>query len=331
MTDLLTWLREAFMQNVGTKLLSLLLAVLIHVVVQRDSVRESVVDVPISVVGVAKGQVFTGDVPEEAKLRVRGRWGGIRELQADRSARLVIDVGQFRSGERFVFDHRTVEQQLPSRHVEVLGVDPPSIEVRLELLEQKQLPVEPMVSGEPAPGLRLAVHGVKAEPAHVDVSGPTSELRNLRAVRTVPFDLAAAENDIHTTVRLAAPAGHHVRLSIEEVMLDVKLEELAVMRMLANQPVAVRGCPPDSRCALEPAEVSVRVEGLSRAVNAFLARPPDNLVYADVGAALQQGQRAVPLSVNAVKGLVLTPEPAVARFSLAGESPAALPGPATGH
>lgn len=329
MTELLIWLREAVTQNVGLKLLSLLLAVLIHVVVQRDSVREAMVAVPITVVGVAKSQVFTSDLPEEAKLRVRGRWGGIRELQADRTARLVIDVAQFRSGERFVFDHRTVEQQLPSRHVEVLGVDPPSVEVRMELLEQKQLPVEPVVSGDPAPGLRLAVGGVTAEPARVDVSGPTSEMRTLRAVRTVPFDLAGTDNDIHTTVRLAAPPGRHVRLGVEEVMLNVKLEELPVSRMLANQPVAVRGCPADSRCVVEPPEISVRVEGLSRAVSTFLARPPDNLVYADIGAALQQGQRVVTLSVNAVKGLVLTPEPGIARFNLTIDNPSAIPAPAT--
>lgn len=325
MKDLLRWIREALTQNLGFKLLSILLAVLIHVVVLRDSVRETTVEVPLAVVGVPKGQVFTGDVPDVAKIRVRGRWGGIRELLADRSARIVIDTSAYRNGERFVFEHRAVEQQLPSRHVEVLGLDPASVEVRLEPLEQRVLPVDVSLTGEPAPGFRVTPRDVKVEPTRVTVSGPLSEIRGLHTLRTAPYDLSGADADVHAAVRISPPPGHHVKLPIEEVTLDVRLQELPVVRSLAGQSVVVRGCPPQSRCLLEPAEVAVKVEGLVRAATAFLAHPPDNLVFADVSHAVANGERTVTLSVNLVKGLSLTPEPAVAKFSLLSEVPAPAP------
>ncbi len=325
--DLLRWLRETVTQNIGLKLLSLLLAVLIHVVVQRDSVRETTVEMPVAVVGVPKGLVFTGDLPEVAKIRVRGRWGGIRELLSDRTARIVIDTSAYRNGQRFVFEHRAVEQQLPSRHVEVLGLEPASVEVRLETLEQRNLPVEVSLTGEPAPGFRVGAR--KTDPPRVTVAGPASELRGLKSVRTTQYDLSGAEADIHAAVRLALPLARHTKVNVEEVMLDVRLEELPIVRTLTGQPVSVRGCPPASRCLLEPGEISVRVEGLARAVNAFMARPLDNLVFADVGPAVQRGERTVALSVNLVKGLSLTPEPAVAKFSLLSEVPAPAPAPAT--
>jgi hypothetical protein len=323
--DLLRWVRESLTQNVGLKLLSLLLAVLIHVVVQRDSVRETTVEIPVVVVGVPKGQVFTGDLPDVAKIRVRGRWGGIRELLADRSARIVLDASPYRNGERFVFEHRTVEQQLPSRHVEVLGLDPASVEIHLEPLEQRALPVDVSLTGEPAPGFRVTSRDLKVEPARITASGPVSEIRGLRSLRTLPYDLAGADADVRTTVHLAPLAGRHVKLTAEEVTLDIHLEELPIARSLAAQAVVVRGCPPRSRCLLEPGEVSVKVEGPVRAVVAFLAHPPDNLVFADVGNAVAGGERTVTLSVNLVKGLTLTPEPAVAKFSLLSEVPAPAP------
>jgi len=321
MTDLLHALRTFATENIGLKLLALLLSILIHVVVQRDSVRETEVDLPITVQNLPKGQVFVGALPETVKVRVRGRRGGIRELLADRTAKVVLDLGAYRDGERYVFEQDVVEQQLPSRHVEVLGVQPASIDVRLEAMEERTVPVEPTVQGEPAAGFRVLPKGVRAEPARVRVSGPASQVRRILAVRTAAVDLAGTEADLRQTARLLPPAERHVRLSAEEVTVEVNLEEQSVSRALAAQPVAVRGCPNTSRCLLEPADVELRIEGLVRAVNALLAKPPEGLVFADVAGPIDRNERQVRLGVLAIKGVLVTAVPAVAKFSLLSEIP----------
>lgn len=319
--DLLRSIREAFTRNTGLKLVSLLLAVLIHIVVQRDSVREAEVEVPLALVNTPPGQVFVGSLPESVKVRVRGRWGGIRELLSDRTSKIALDLSEYRDGERFVFEQRVVAQQLPSRHVEVLGVEPAALAVDLEPLAEKVVPIDVTVSGEPAPGFRVGPRSLRVDPPQVTITGPATEVRKIRTVRAAPIELAGTEHDLRVSVRLLPPADRHVRLSQDEVTVQVSLEELEVARTVPAQAVVVRGCPPDSRCVLDPPEVNLRVEGLVRAVTAFVSRPPDNLVYADVAAALQRNERSVRLNVHSIKGLTITPTPAVAKFSVLGEIP----------
>jgi hypothetical protein len=319
MSGLLMWWREAFTQNLGLKALSVLLSVLIHVVVQRSTIREDVVEVSVMVAGVAKERVFVGELPDTLRVHVRGRMSEIRalrELLADRTRKVRADVSAYRTGERLVFDHRMVEQQLPSRHVEVLAVEPASLEVRLDQLDRRMVPVEAVLAGEPAPGMGIVPRSLRAEPARIEVAGPQGELRLLKSIKTAPVDLAGAETDLRTSARLVPPASGHVTLTLDEVTVTVALEEQAVGRLLSQQPVAIRGCPVGARCSLEPAEVAVRIEGNARAVAAFVAHPPDNLVFADLAVALQRGDREVVLRTHPVKGVQLTIEPGVAKFTV---------------
>ena len=313
---LLGALKHLVMHNFGLKVLSLLLAVLIHVVVQRESVREAVVDLPISIINVPHGQVLAGSVPEVVKARVRGRWGGIRELLTDRSARIVVDAGVHRSGDRYVFKQRAVTEQLATAHVEVLAVEPAWLDLRFEALDRRNVPAQALIIGDPAPGFRVITASTRVDPAKVEVYGPASQVRKLEALRTAPVDLAGTDHDLHLAVRLQGPPGHALHMTPEEVTVDVHLEELNIERTLARQPVVARGCPPQSRCTLEPAEIDLKIEGPTRAVSALVAHPPDNIVFADLSAPAARGDHSLRLEVHAVKGLTITPWPAVAKFSI---------------
>ena len=99
------------------------------------------------------------------------------------------------------------------------------------------------------------------------------------------------------------------------------LEEQPVGRVMAQQPVSIRGCPSGARCSVDPAEVTLRLEGNARAVASFVAHPPDNLVFADLGPALQHGEHEVPLRTHPVKGVQLTIEPGIAKFSVTHDGP----------
>jgi YbbR domain-containing protein len=324
MNGLLTWTREALTQNWGLKGLSLLLSVLIHVVVQRSTIREDVIEVSVSVVGVSKDRVFTGELPEMLRLHVRGRMSEIRDLRellADRTRKVRADVSAYRTGERLVFDHRMVEQQLPSRHVEVMAVEPASLEVRLDTLDHRLVPVEAVLAGEPAAGMAVVPRSLRTEPTRVEVTGPQGELRLLKSIKTAPVDVTGADTDLRAVVRLVTPPAGHITLAVDEVTVTVALEEQPVGRVLSQQPVSIRGCPSGARCSIEPAEVTLRLEGSARAVSGFVAHPPDNLVFADLGPALQRGEREVPLRAHPIKGLQLTVEPGIAKFTVTHDGP----------
>lgn len=314
--------RALLTENFNLKVLSVLLALLIHLVVQRDSVREFAVDVPIGVANVPADKVFVGDLPEQVEIRVRGRWRGIRELLTDRARKLICDLGTYRDGERFAFDHRWVTEQLGARDLEVLAVSPSAIDVRLENLARRKVKVEVSTTGNPASGFRVGPRGLSFKPEMVEISGPASVIRRITRLRAAPVDLTGADSDLRVRTRLMGIAGRQVKMSTEEIDVQVKLKEQELVRTLPARAVVVRGCPEGLRCPLEPADASVQVRGLARAVRSFLETPPDNLVFADMAPAIEAKERTVQLRTPPVKGLTLTVVPAVAKFRLLGEIPA---------
>ena len=315
-------IRAFFADNLSLKVLSLLLALLIHLVVQRDSVREFSIQMPLGVSNVPEGQVFVGDLPEQVQIRVRGRWGGIRDLLTDRARKLICDIGTYRDGERFPFDHRWVGEQMATNGVTVLSVRPSAIDVRLEPLATRTVKIQVSTTGKPAEGYRIAANGLSFKPRTVDVSGPANIVRRIRRVRAAPVDLQGADTNLRVRTRLLGVAGKHVRMSVDEVELKVKLDEHMVKRKLAPKPIVVRGCPQGMRCLLEPAEVVLTAHGLVRAVTALMKAPPDNLVYADLAPAINRKQRRVRLLTHVVEGVTLTMRPPVVRFRVLGEIPA---------
>ena len=315
-------LRALITDNLNIKVLSLLLALLIHLVVQRDSVREASIDVPLGIANVPTEMVFVGDLPEQVQLRVRGRWRGIRELLTDRARKLICDIGTYRDGERFVFDQHWITEQLGAEGIEVLSVRPAAIDVRLEALATRKVPVQVSSTGDPAPGFGVGPRGLTFKPRHVEIPGPASVVRKITRVRAAPVDISGADSDLRVRTRLLGIAGRHVKLSTDEVEVQVKLEEHQLVRTLPPRPIVVRGCPEGMRCILKPAQAAVQVSGLTRAVRSLIDKPPDNLIFADVGPAIERKERRVKLRAHPVKGLTLTTDPAVAKFQLLGEIPA---------
>lgn len=159
----LQWLKQTLLNNIGLKLISVGLALLLQIVVQHDSVRDSEVELRLQLVNLPKGLLFVGVAPPALKVRVRARWGTIRELLADHNTTLTADLGQYRDGERYIFDLTAIRQQMLPLRVEVLAVEPPSLDVRLDKRASKMVPVEATLTGEVAVGFHLNPQGIVIE------------------------------------------------------------------------------------------------------------------------------------------------------------------------
>ncbi len=304
-----------FAVNPQLKVVSLVLAVGIQLAVQRSSVQDVTLTLPVQMVGVPAGQAYVGSLPDRVRLRVRGRRVALAELEANVSKKLSIDLTSYRDGERYVFEPRALSQLPPLMAVEVVAVEPASLDVRLEALETRTLPVEIVLSGQAAPGFRVSSRNAQLQPDSVRVSGPASRLRHWTAVRTLPIDISGADKDMQVHAHLAG-GDERVRFEPDEVAVKIRVEEAELARVLANQPVVIRNCPPNSRCSIDPSEVNVKVEGLAAAVRAFVDAPPENLLVADLTHPLRSGDSSVKIEVHTVRGLMLTPAAAFAKFSV---------------
>lgn len=316
MNSLWASLRGLLLDNLGTKVLALVVALGVQVVVHRDTVREAELSARLRLGGVPAGQVFVGAPPETAKLRLRGRRVALAELKGINNLEIPVDISGYRDGDRLVIDPRAIERSLPVRALEVGGIDPPAIDVRLEALQTKMVPVEATYAGEPGPGFRANPKQALVEPAQVQISGPASALARATVVRTLPVDLGYAEKEFAATVRLQSLGAALLVAKPDEVRVTVKLEETDMTRTLVGVPVMMRNCPSGAQCSIDPPEIALRLEGPGQAVRRMVAKPIDSLAYVDFAQAPAAVDGQLKIATAASRGVSLTPMPAVAKFSV---------------
>jgi YbbR domain-containing protein len=108
-------------------------------------------------------------------------------------------------------------------------LDPPTVHVTIPVYTDKEtrtLPVNPLVTGSPAAGFRVAA--VEVEPLVTQVEGDGEQLSDLTAADTMPVSIAGATRSVTTEVALALPAG--VTSSTATVKVVVSIEPVTETR-----------------------------------------------------------------------------------------------------
>jgi YbbR domain-containing protein len=189
-------MRKWILHNLGLKLLSVFLAIFLWVVVLGEQKVDVTLNVPLTL-----------NIPTTLMLR---------EVTFNEPP------GKLAEGENFI-PIREDMVRVP-RGIQVVDVVPHRIRVVLEALSEREIEVSPRVEGVPAAG--FVVRRVISVPARVWMSGPTSEIRRLTQVRTLPVSLSGQMRSFSAQV-LLEPVGPLIRIQdgapiIVEVEIDAK-------------------------------------------------------------------------------------------------------------
>ena len=110
----------------------------------------------------------------------------------------------------------TVAVTLP-QGVKLIEVQPNRIPINLEAVEEKDVDVKVVLSGNLAPGYEL--YSASALPAKIRVRGPASFVRALESVETDPIDIAGRDKDF--TARQVPVGVSHQKASVLNTVVDV--------------------------------------------------------------------------------------------------------------
>ena len=140
---------KRWLSNLGSALLALVLAVLVWVVAVREEYPRAQFGQPVSVSrsGLPENLSLFGDTLNEVRVEIRApkaRWPDLRA----RDFTAWVDLTGLKSGEYDV----PVQVSPPDPQVQIMGVDPPVIRVRLEERKQKIVPVHVNIMDAPAFG-----------------------------------------------------------------------------------------------------------------------------------------------------------------------------------
>lgn len=196
-----TWVLE----NLGLKLLSLFLAVFLWAVVLGEQKVEVTVNEPLEF-DIPQNLFLANDPGDTVEVRLRGPKTLVTSLTA-REVTMSQPPVTLVEGENII-PIRDDMIRVP-RGVQVVGVNPQRVRVVLEAATEREIEVSPRVEGSPPDG--FVVRRVTSVPLRVRMVGPTSELRRITRVRTLPINLTGQTASFSARV-LLEPVGRRVRV-----------------------------------------------------------------------------------------------------------------------
>lgn len=205
------------LDNLGLKLLSVVLAVFLWAVVVGEQKIEVTMNVPLTIGDVPRSLVMLNEPPDTLEVRVRGP----KTLISTLSPTEIVPEGLPKSwveGEN-VIPIRPDMLRAP-RGIEVVEVTPHRIRVVLDAVVDREVEVSPRIEGAPARG--FAVKRVTVSPPRIRVTGPRSELRRLTRIPTVPINLDGRDASFSTRAMLE-PVGRQVR-ALDNTPITVAVE-----------------------------------------------------------------------------------------------------------
>ncbi len=187
-----------WLSRLGSGLLALALAGIVWVVAVQEEYPRQQFTQPIAVsrTGLAEDLTVFGDILNEVRIEVRAPKGRWPNLQA-RDFTAWVDLSGYDVGEHSV----PVQVLPPDPQVEVTGVTPPVISVRLEQLKERSLSVLVNIMDAPAFGYTSAAAVVT--PTLVSVTGATSWVDQVATV-SADFYLGSARTSVERTLRVEA-------------------------------------------------------------------------------------------------------------------------------
>jgi YbbR domain-containing protein len=273
------FLVRAFVDELPLKVLAMVLAVTLFVLVRNDKDSSSGAYVKI-VYKLPEDRVLVSDPPTEVKVAARGPWTQLQHLERTLEP-IHVDLTHIKGG-----DVRLDEDMLHlPEGVRAASISPSEIHVEFEPRVVREVPIQPLLEGEPAEGYRVAK--VTALPSVVRVDGAKSAIEAIARAPTRPLRVAEARHPVEAEVPLEPPPLHtrfpdlstvHVRADVQPAMVERSFEDVPVHVLgLARMEAAVE--PPALRLTLRGPSVlldSIAPKDVSLNVEASLidTRPP---------------------------------------------------------
>jgi YbbR domain-containing protein len=219
-----------FVEELPIKILSMVLAVTLFVLVRNDKDATSGAYVKV-IYTMPEDRVLVSDPVSEIKVSVRGPWTKLQHL--DRSLEPIhIDLTRVHTPD-VRFDEDAIKLPMGVR---VASIVPSEVHVEFEPRVQRDVPVQPILEGQPAEGYRVTK--VTAEPARVRVDGAKSAVEGMERVQTRPLRITDARGPVKGDVALEAPPLHSrfvdataavsVRADVQPAMVERTFEDLPI-------------------------------------------------------------------------------------------------------
>jgi YbbR domain-containing protein len=273
-------------EDLGLKLVSLLLGVSLWYAVAREQEAEFSLSIPLELRGLPEGLEAIEESARQVEVRLRGPTEVLRRL-TPQDVHVGVDLEDSGPGERIAY--LTPREVVAPFGAKVMRVVPAEVRLVLDRTVARTIEVIPRVVGSPAEGYEL--YRIDVSPRAIGVVGPSSRVEGLAQVTTEPVSVDGLREPYSRRVRVELDPMVRVERDLTIALtLDVREERLR--RELSG--VVLKPLPEEKPARLTPATVRVRLEG-PRSLVARL-RPEDLWAHVQISD-LPPGRHSVAAAV----------------------------------
>lgn len=184
-------------ENWKMKALALGSAMLLWFYVMGERRLELAYAVPIELKNVPQGMVVTNDLPKNIDIRLSGPRALLADLP-EKDVRISIDLLGLKPGVT-TFSRLDDHLRLPGG-IQATRISPAFVDVKLEQIIDKTVPLRPRLVGQLPVGFRLVA--IKIEPERVVIQGAEGEVAAVSEVLTERIELETIKGNSELTVPL---------------------------------------------------------------------------------------------------------------------------------
>jgi YbbR domain-containing protein len=271
--------------NLGLKVLALIIALGLWLAGQRDIERS--IEVPVEVRNLPPGLMLMDNRVDFVVLRLSGPRRLVSTFDAE-TLKLGLDLGAAKPG-LATFPLSSSSLNIP-RGVTVSRITPPLVNLRIEPVLRKVLPVSVRFANKLPANFKVASLSVK--PDKVAVRGPADNVRGLALAETVPVEIEPGRGVIKRTVRLSTD-GKPLDFLPERVEVEVIVEAATIVKEFSAVKVQAKKHRGDY--TVTPGSVSLRLTGPGDVLEGLEVGPGQ--VFLDIDG-LAPGDYSLPLSFD---------------------------------
>lgn len=244
-----------FLNNFWLKVISLAFATVLFIVVRTEQVREFTLVGKLRIL-TADHVMVVGADERAVDLQIKLPHSVFSVPPGEEELSGILDVSEQGSGRIRV---RLTRENFPNldQRMSVTVLDP-WLEVELDEVVRKQVPVRAVLQGLPKEGFSVA--RVRVKPEDTEVIGAAREVDALQTLSTSPVSIDGIDQNFSAITRVALPENSSIQVETMSINVQVFINSDADSRRLRRVSVGVRN-PGRFTYKIDPAEIAVELRG----------------------------------------------------------------------
>lgn len=210
-------IKRLFLENLGLKIVAVLLSVVLWIFVTSRGQSEISLDIPLEFKNIPAGLEMVNHSVKVVSLNIKGQERFIKNIKPSEIG-VYIDLSKAKKGESIYYINKD-NIKLP-RAIAVTNITPSYVKVITEETVTKTVKIKPVILGTPEKG--FYVESVDVMPETVVIEGVSSEIRKVNSIKTEPLDITGLSGTFTQNLRLDM-AGMNIRTTADNVKVRVTI------------------------------------------------------------------------------------------------------------